>query len=259
MSEKLVATVENRRSGARVVKLEGVLDEDNELDNLIEKIGAGMALINLAGVERINSIGARDWVNWLTSIEAKGIRPVLICCSPAVVEQLNRIKNFAGSATVKSFHVPYHCAVCNLDKLLLVHVSEMGALPHRAPKCSCDSCGGPMTFTDESGTYFAFVGQLQKPRAAKGTPAHDLAQDLARGSSSGVTVEHVKRVSQPRITPRQSRPSLSAFQLADGTRASEQELTFRRPRPPQDRPYLLAIVALLLCTVGILVYLLIGR
>ncbi|NVB82459.1 MAG: hypothetical protein HOV81_29035 [Kofleriaceae bacterium] len=256
MTDRLVATIEQRRSGARVVKLAGVLDEHNDLGELVEKVGAGPALINLSGVERINSTGARDWVTWLASLESKGTKPMLIACSPAVVAQLNVIKNFAGNAPVKSFQVPYHCSICDRDKLLLVNVADMIGSPGRAPQCSCDACDGPMRHVDETGTYFAFLATLKPP---KPETKHD-ATELARGSNSAVTSEHVKRISQPQFVARSSRPSLSAYQLPDGQRASEQDITFSRPRvmPANERPYLIAITLLLLCTVGVLVFLLLG-
>lgn len=251
MTDRLIASVEQRRSGARLIKLTGVLDEHNGLGDLLEKVAAGTALINLAGVERVNSKGARDWVRWLASIEAKGIRPMLIACSPAVVEQLNRIKNFAGNAVVKSFQVPYHCATCMMDKRLLVYVADMGEGPHEAPACACDGCGGPMTFIDDTGAYFAFLRYVRHTRPP--TP-QDQEPDLARGSSSSVTAEHVKNVSHPRLPPRETRPSLSAFQVLE--RYSEQEMTAPRVMPGNDRPYLIAIIALLICAVGVLVALL---
>lgn len=252
MTDKLVATIEQRRSGARMIKLAGVLDEHNRLRELTAKVGAGTAIINLSGVERINSTGARDWVDWLAALAANGTRPVLIACSPAVVAQLNRIKNFAGTATVKSFQVPYHCAACDREQRLLVHVADLGAWPYQAPPCTCDVCGGAMTFADESGSYFAFISQLPrpKPKASSAPPS------LARGSSSAVTAEHVKRVSRPRLPARGSRDSLSAFQLPEPQRVTEHDMTVPRPLPGNEAPYLIAIVALLLCTVAVFVYLL---
>ena len=254
--EKLVATVEQRRSGARLIKLAGVLDENNGLDALVEKVGAGSALINLAGVERIDAGGIGDWTNWLAALEAKGIRPVFIACSPAVVDQLNRDMNFCGNGIVKSFHVPYYCASCQADKLLLVHVADMGATPHVAPACACDGCGVAMTFVDDSGTYFGFVRGQQKKALVQARG--DSQRELARGSNASVTVEHVKKISRPRLTARESRPSLSAFQIPE-KRPSEHELILPRTMPPSERPYIILIILLLLCTVGVLVFLLLVR
>lgn len=254
MTEKLVTTIEQRRSGARLIRLAGVLDEDNALYDLIEKVEAGTALINLSGIERVNSSGARDWVQWLASLDAKGIRPVLVGCSPAVVAQLNRVKSFAGNAIVKSFHAPYTCTTCDRDKLMLVNVADMGAAPYEAPSCACDDCNRPMMFVEDAETYFAFLETLPAiPADAQIEPQ----ADLARGSTARITSEHMHTISQPRMAQRSSRPSLSAFQvLNDIKRPSEHEILPPRAMPSNDRPYLIAIVVLLLLTCAVLVYLL---
>lgn len=264
MAEKLVATIESRRSGARLIKFAGALDERNELGELTEKVPAGSTLINLSGIDSINSIGSRDWINWLSSLEARGINPVLIACSPAVVAQLNRIKNFAGNCVVKSFQVPYHCDACDVDKLLLVHISELEP-PYEAPVCTCDGCGAAMAFTEDADSYFAFIPSLPKPKPEVKTESQPAVEpeQLARGSNSTVvTKEHYKRISRPRVPSRDSRPSLSAFQMPDAAskRPSEGEIIVGAPRamPLNERPYIVAIILLLFAVVGVLAYMLLG-
>ncbi len=265
MTETLVVTVEQRRSGASVIKLAGVLDEHNQLGELTEQVGAGTALINLSGIERINSIGTRDWVNWLASLEARGIQPVLVACSPAIVAQLNRVKNFVGSGVVKSFQVPYRCVACGQHKALLVHVAQLGAPPHEPPACACEGCGAAMTLDDESGTYFAFVRSLPKPKLApKHAPKHDSGPDLALGSDAAIPSGSAKRISEPRISARASSPYLSAFQVGRPAteprialdRTSQRELGRAPVAAPTERPYLIAIVGLLVCVVAVLGFLL---
>ncbi|MEO7094323.1 MAG: STAS domain-containing protein [Polyangiales bacterium] len=258
MKQKLVATVEERRSGANLVRLTGTLDEHNELDEITDQVVGAEALINLSGVERINSSGTRDWVNWLKGLEARGVRPTLVACSPAVVTQLNLVKNFAGRAIVKSFQAPYHCDACTLDKLLLINVSEMRGRA-TAPPCTCDGCGKAMVLADETGTYFSFVDHVidTKP-VAKIDPA-----ELARGSNASVVEDETSgsRPSGSRLTP--SSPYLSAFQV--GRTPSKGHIKFERPShrtlpPPQkpagERSYLIAIVLLMVCTIGVLLFLL---
>ena len=63
-----------------MVKLAGVIDEDNELGRLVDKIPAGTAVIDLGEIERINSCGVRDWVNWLDELEPTARAP---CSSSA--------------------------------------------------------------------------------------------------------------------------------------------------------------------------------
>src|SRR6185503_829319 len=99
MNPKFHAAV-HQRDDVTYVKLGGVIDEDNELTDLIDRIPAGTVVIDLAEIERINSCGVRDWVNWLTKVE-KGpggaSRVVLVECSPAIVSQINLVNNFTGT------------------------------------------------------------------------------------------------------------------------------------------------------------------
>src|SRR5215467_11517991 len=96
MNQKFQAAV-HQREGFAYAKLGGVIDEDNELAELTERIPAGTVVIDLGEIERINSCGVRDWVNWLTRIEKAGSRVVLVECSPAIVSQINLVNNFTGS------------------------------------------------------------------------------------------------------------------------------------------------------------------
>lgn len=147
----------HQRDDVTYVKMGGVIDEDNELGDLVERIAAGTVVIDLGEVERINSCGVRDWVNWLTKVEKGGSRVVLVECSPAIVSQINLVNNFTGSGVVKSFFAPYFCPNCDREKVLLVEAAEMGPSPHRAPVCRCDECDGVMEFDDMEDSYFAFL------------------------------------------------------------------------------------------------------
>ena len=245
MADKLVTTIEHRRSGARLIRFTGVLDEHNRLGELSEKVGAGTALLNLSGIERMNSTGVRDWMMWIEALRAKGSRPVLVACSPVVVDQLNRIKNFAGSAVVKSFHVPYVCPGCEAEKKLLVHVSDMGAPPYTAPACACDACGRDMQLAADPQSYFAFLAE--QPRPGPGQRVDTPTPELARGSRSGVVPDQVMRISQIGLR-RASQPSLSAFQVPD--RQSERE--FMRTAVKSPLVYVIMIVGIVMLLVGTL-------
>jgi hypothetical protein len=83
----------------------------------------------------------------------------------------------------------------------------------------------------------------------------DAMTELARGSKSNVTSEHVAHISQPRLP---SRAPLSAFQLSEVQRQSEPNMMVPQPMPSSGHAYLIAIVALLFCTIGVLVYLLVA-
>jgi len=207
MAEKLRATVESE-GDTSVVKLVGFLDEENKLKRLVEKIPAGTAMIDLAGVERINSLGIRDWVNWMAALEANGTRPVLVSCSPAIVAQINLVNNFTGSGVVKSFYVPYFCPECDEEKVLLVEASDMGPPPHEPPTCRCDECDLVMDFDDMPDSYFAFLSNQRK--LAEPDKINGAMRDLGQGGEKKVR----NRASQPNLSSgsKPSVPSLPSIQ-----------------------------------------------
>lgn len=163
MNQKFTASI-NQKDDVTFVKLSGVIDEDNELSELVEQIpGNTTVIIGLGEIERINSCGVRDWVNWLTRLEKNGAKIVLVECSPAIVAQINLVNNFTGGGVVKSFFAPYFCPQCDLEKVLLVETLEMhGQNPPKAPVCRCDECDGVMDFDDMEESYFAFVNSAKK-------------------------------------------------------------------------------------------------
>ncbi len=161
MSQKFTAAV-HHRDDVTFVKLSGVIDEDNELADLIDKIPSGTAVIDLGEVERINSCGVRDWVNWLSKIEGQKTDVVLVECSPAIVAQINLVNNFTGAGVVKSFYVPYFCPECDEEKVLLCEAGDMGPPPHEPPTCRCDECDLVMDFDDMPDSYFAFLSNQKK-------------------------------------------------------------------------------------------------
>ncbi|HEU5057238.1 MAG TPA: STAS domain-containing protein [Kofleriaceae bacterium] len=152
----------HHRDDLSFVKLAGVIDEDNELTELTDKIHGGTVVIDLREVERINSCGVRDWVNWLGRVEGKNIEIVLVECSPAIVAQINLVNNFTGNGVVKSFYVPYFCPECDEEKVLLCETADMGPPPHEAPICRCDECDLVMDFDDMPDSYFAFLANQKK-------------------------------------------------------------------------------------------------
>jgi anti-anti-sigma regulatory factor len=167
MSGKFQSSV-HQRDDVSYVKVTGVIDEDNELAPLADRLtGSGTAVIDLSEIERINSCGVRDWVNWLGKVEKGGSKAVLIECSPAIVAQINLVNNFTGQGVVKSFYAPYFCPNCDLEKVLLVETRDMmapggGPARFKAPTCRCDECDGVMDFDDMEDSYFAFLSNSKK-------------------------------------------------------------------------------------------------
>src|SRR5689334_6094702 len=224
MSQKFQASVQHR-GDVSYVKLGGVIDEDNELGELVEKIPTGTAVIDLGEIERINSCGVRDWVNWLSKLEYNGTRSVLVECSPAIVAQINLVNNFTGNGVVKSFYVPYFCPECDEEKVLLVEASDMGPPPHEPPTCRCDECDLVMDFDDMPDSYFAFLSNQRKivePEKINGA-----MRDMGRGGDEGNGKGRVRsRASQPNLQAaaqagaKPSVPSLPSIQRTQPMHAS---------------------------------------
>ncbi len=143
------------------LKLSGVIDEDNTLAGSVKKIDGRTVIIDLSGVERINSCGVRDWVNWLNDLHHKGKQTILVRCSPCIVNQINLVNNFVGGGMVKSFFAPYYCGRCDKEQLELVQVENFTEQQApRAPVMRGDGCNQvscEMAFDDIEDSYFAFL------------------------------------------------------------------------------------------------------
>lgn len=235
MSQKFQASV-HHRDDVSYVKLSGVIDEDNELTTLTDKIPAGTAVIDLGEIERINSCGVRDWVNWLGKLQDQSTRAVLVECSPAIVAQINLVNNFTGSGVVKSFYVPYFCPECDEEKVLLVEAVDMGAGPHEPPTCRCDECDLVMDFDDMADSYFAFLSNQKK--IAEPEKVNGVIKEFASGdngekskirSRTGTASLHSSVSSLPSVPslPSISRPSGSSPQISakPGSRPSMTPVT----------------------------------
>jgi anti-anti-sigma regulatory factor len=175
MNQKFQANLQ-QRDDLIYLRLGGVIDEDNELFDLLERIEEGTAIIDLAAIERINSCGVRDWLSWLSRLERKVTEVIFVECSPAVVAHLNLVDRFIGNGRVQSFYAPYFCARCDLERVWLVELSEMQKqnVP-KAPVCRCDVCGHEMEFDDLEDSYFAFVHAVSATRIS-GALSEALAQ-----------------------------------------------------------------------------------
>jgi anti-anti-sigma regulatory factor len=215
MSQKFQSSIQHR-ADVSYVKLGGVIDEDNELADLADKIPMGTAVIDLGEIERINSCGVRDWVNWLSKLENNGTRSVLVECSPAIVAQINLVNNFTGNGIVKSFYVPYFCPECDEEKVLLVESTDMGPPPHEPPTCRCDECDLVMDFDDMPDSYFAFLSSQNK--LVEPDKFNGAMRDLARGSELEPSRRSKvrSRISQPNLSS-SSKPSIPSLRSTQRT------------------------------------------
>ena len=156
MESKFIPTLQVG-NGYTYLKLRGVLDEDNLLANLISQIQGRLLLIDMAEMDRINSCGVRDWVNWLNQIQALGLQVILLRCSPAVVAQANMVTNFSADAFIHSFYAPYVHPDTGEEQSVLLFTEDLRQVrPIKAPKIFSDN-GEELEFDEFEESYFAFV------------------------------------------------------------------------------------------------------
>jgi len=155
MESKLIPTLQVG-NGYTYLKLRGVLDEDNPLANLLSQIQGRLLLIDMAEMERINSCGVRDWVNWLNQIQALGLQVILLRCHPSVVAQANMVTNFAAEAFIHSFFAPYVHPETGEEQNVLLFTEELRqSRPIKAPTIFDN--GEELEFDEFEESYFAFV------------------------------------------------------------------------------------------------------
>jgi anti-anti-sigma regulatory factor len=229
MGSKFRSDLTNR-DGVTTLKVAGVIDEDNELASLEGKLGGGATVLDLAEIERINSCGVRDWVNWLGRIEKQGARLVFVNCSPQIVSQLNLVHNFTANGIVKSFYAPYFCARCKKEKLLRLEARDLAksAPIAKAPLCRCDECDGAMDFDELEESYFAFLNNAKKIYGDASFEA--TLKEIAAAGEAGAKMK--ARVSGANIPPVAVVPSSGTATPTGQPAPSSVSPTHRTPTPP---------------------------
>ena len=156
MDKKFIPTL-RAGNGYTYLKLQGILDEDNLLTNLLSQIQGKLLLIDMSEIERINSCGVRDWVNWLNQIQALGVQIILLKCSPCVVGQANMVNNFSADAFIHSFYAPYVNPDTGAEQNVLLFTEQIRQKrPIVAPKIF-DDAGQELEFDEFEESYFSFI------------------------------------------------------------------------------------------------------
>lgn len=145
--------------GALVLcRLDGAIHEDAALHARLAGVSGRKILIHLARVEHLNGFGVRDFVTWVRDLEARGNALYFVHCAPAVIAQVNQVRNFAGfHGHVLSFLAPYFCEACGREQPETFLTQDVRAVTE-PPAGLCHVCGGPLTFEGPPG-FFHFLKQ----------------------------------------------------------------------------------------------------
>jgi eukaryotic-like serine/threonine-protein kinase len=147
----------NLDDGTMKVRLSGPINEDANFAPLLDELqNRGKIRFNFSGIDRINSCGVREWVNFVRSFP-HSVQLEMEQCTPVVVSQLNMISNFAGEARVLSVQAPFVCDACGHEEDILLRIAD-GNIPD-LESVACPKCHAPsMEFDDLEDSYFAFLG-----------------------------------------------------------------------------------------------------
>lgn len=238
------------------LKISGVIDEDNTLQEITPKIQGKYLIIHLAEVERINSCGVRDWVNWLQEIEKKGHEVVLLECSPAIVSQINLVNNFTGHGKVVNFYAPYYCPECDLEKVKLIEVSDFKkASKPSAPSFhweGCEKVQCQMEFDDIEESYFAFVQEIQDYEL------NEALQNIIQEGQTRLVTPTSNILSRTQTMSLQSRPGTSASSeiLTDSGISGGQEAAIKKSLDVERYANILLylIIGAMVVLLGLIVY-----
>lgn len=145
------------------IQISGDLDESADFSSL-EFIQAGVWVVDLEHVERINSMGLRKWIFWTRGLNQAQL--VFKNCPPAVVHQMNILQGFLPArSVVESFYVPYHCPHCNYESRQLAQrrqdfVEGTADRPSHVALSStrtCPQCHKEMEWDLVEKLYFRFL------------------------------------------------------------------------------------------------------
>jgi hypothetical protein len=142
-------------AGVTHLTLSGPIDESAKLPSLAE---GEEAVVDLAGVSRLNSTGTRSWCMWMQAIPASA-KIVFTNCPVIMVKNFVDIRGFLKpNCRVDSFAVPYYSVDTDerLDFILKrgEHFDSGGSLKLPSPK---DSRGNEMELDVTSNKYFQFL------------------------------------------------------------------------------------------------------
>jgi hypothetical protein len=102
---------------------EGTIDEDVVFPP-VDPSRFKKIVLDLKAVKSINSVGIREWLNWIRPLAEKADF-VLEHCPKAVVFQFNMVEGFLPArSTVSSFYVPFYCEKCDKEDSVLFNVGK---------------------------------------------------------------------------------------------------------------------------------------
>jgi anti-anti-sigma regulatory factor len=143
-----------------VVYLEGIIDENARLDDVLGRARNNRLILDLAGIRFINSIGVREWIRMQQAASKIQLALELRRVAVPVVHQLNIVPATRGVSMVSSFFAPYECVDCDEEHDVLIEMRSHGVAiaKKQAPRAACPNCGEQLALSTPAELYFSFLG-----------------------------------------------------------------------------------------------------
>lgn len=256
MGARLSIEIKEIDDATTLVRLSGVIDEDNELGQIANQVKPETTVIvDTSDVQRINSCGVRDWVTWLVQLSGKACNLFFLECSPAIMTQVNLVDNFLNKGQIVTFYAPYFCSSCEADKMLLINVDQaLKSESYQAPVCRCDQCDHTMEFDDIESSYFAFLAATKPPQM---TPKLiEQVKELSQASQGQLRTRSTS-MPMPSLSSTPSMPSMPTTPSARNLKGLITDVPSSQggPAPPSGVGKILyVIVGLLAAAIGLLAY-----
>lgn len=126
--------------------------------------GSKKVVIDLSGVNYINSVGVKNWITW-TGRMPKNIPIEFENCPALIVNQVNMVAGFIPkTGSVESLFAPFICEDCSVEENHLLRRGAdydyaQGNAPYslNLPEHLCPKCGKPMELDALEMKFFAFL------------------------------------------------------------------------------------------------------
>ncbi|MGK5095082.1 hypothetical protein WDW89_24115 [Deltaproteobacteria bacterium TL4] len=122
------------------VALNGIINEEfdyKQLANELKEANVETLRLNLQNIRRINSMGIREWFNFLKEVAWSG-SVVLSECSLIFTEVLSQIEEMGHGSTIESCYLPVWCNDCEEEFELRIDMTV--SLSQQPQEVLCPDC-----------------------------------------------------------------------------------------------------------------------
>ena len=136
------------------IVIKGDITEATSFDDLLPLM-VGRVDFDLSQIRYMNSLGVREWVDFLRRANAQGYEFHL--CASAFILQASMVEGVLGRGIVASFFAPYHCNQCEWQEDKLLQSAAVLAANYEPPTFTCPACSASLVLDEIPERYLAFL------------------------------------------------------------------------------------------------------